>query len=155
MGLDMYLFRRVFVGAEYEHREVTGVIDIRSKGEKIDIDLRKVSRVDEQIAYWRKANAIHWWFVENLADGVDDCKPVFVSPGDLVKLRELCRSILSEHAGEQRNRKAMELLPPHDGFFFGSTKTDDWYYEDLKYTVEVLDGISADDYDEYVYEASW
>ena len=73
---------------------------------------------------------------------------------DLVKLRELCRSILSEPAGEQRNRKAMELLPPHDGYFFGSTKTDDWYYEDLKYTVEVLDGISADDYDEYVYEAS-
>ena len=28
---------------------------------------------DNQIASWRKANAIHKWFVDNVQDGVDDC----------------------------------------------------------------------------------
>ena len=26
------------------------------------------------VAYWRKANAIHSWFVENCQDGVDECQ---------------------------------------------------------------------------------
>ena len=155
MGLDMYLYRRIFIGAEYEHRQVTGTIDIQAEGKKIDIDLSKLSYVCEQIAYWRKANAIHGWFVKNLAGGVDDCNPVYVRSGDLVKLRELCASILAEPEGEQRNRKAMELLPPQDGFFFGSTEIGKWYYEDLEYTVNILSGFSENDGEEYFYEASW
>lgn len=155
MGLDMYLYREVYVGAEYEHRNVTGTIDIRSNGNKIDIDLSKVSYVYERIAYWRKANAIHGWFVKNLAGGVDDCKPVYVSSGDLVKLRGLCKSILSVPKGARRNLKARELLPPQEGFFFGSSLTDELYYEDLEYTVEVLSWISENDYDDYIYRASW
>jgi len=35
--------------------------------------------------------------------------------------------------------KADELLPPQSGFFFGSTDVDEWYLEQLKYTVERLD----------------
>ena len=27
------------------------------------------------VAYWRKANAIHRWFINNIADGVDNCEP--------------------------------------------------------------------------------
>ena len=155
MGLDMYLYQNIFIGAEYEYRKVTGTIDIQADGKKIDIDLSKLSYVCERIAYWRKANAVHRWFVENLADGVDDCKPINVSSGDLIKLRDLCSSILAEQEGEQRNRKAMELLPPQEGFFFGSTEIDQGYYEDLQYTVKALSGIVPFEADEYIYEASW
>ena len=153
MGLDMYLYHDVFVGAEYDLRCVSGVIDIRACGKKIDIDLSKVSHVFERVAYWRKANAIHGWFVKNFAGGDDDCKPICVGSGDLFKLRDLCRSIMSEPKGEARDRKAMELLPPQEGFFFGKTKIDDWYYEDLEYTLKVLDNIP--DGEDYVYRASW
>ena len=31
------------------------------------------SRIIEQVGYWRKANQIHNWFVENVQDGEDDC----------------------------------------------------------------------------------
>ena len=27
----------------------------------------------ENVGYWRKANAIHKWFVDNVQDGIDDC----------------------------------------------------------------------------------
>jgi len=40
--------------------------------------------------YWRKANAIHKWFVDNLADGVDDCRPLWVSTDHLKELFLTC-----------------------------------------------------------------
>lgn len=48
----------------------------------------------------------------------------------------------------------MELLPPQEGFFFGSTKTDKWYYEDLEYTAQALSFVENDGED-YIYQASW
>ena len=153
MGLDMFLDRTVFVGAEYESRKITGKIELYTDGKPIDIDIKKVSYVYERVAYWRKANAVHRWFVENFANGVDDCNPIHVCGEDLAKLCEICRAIWKEPEGVRRNEKAMELLPPQDGFFFGSTKIDEWYYEDLAYTLKVLDGIKG--YGEYVYRASW
>jgi hypothetical protein len=30
--------------------------------------------------------------------------------------------------------KAMDLLPPTAGFFFGAAEVDDWYWENLKDT---------------------
>ena len=28
----------------------------------------------EEVAYWRKFNALHNWFVQNCQDGVDECQ---------------------------------------------------------------------------------
>ena len=33
-------------------------------------------RIMEMVGYWRKQNAIHNWFVENVQDGIDDCDQV-------------------------------------------------------------------------------
>ena len=49
---------------------------------------------------------------------------------------------------------AMELLPPTEGFFFGSYAIGEWYLEDLKETVDQLEG-NIDENDWYTYTASY
>lgn len=56
MGLDMYLQRKVYVGAYFEHRKVTGRIEIYEDGRPIDIDFSKVRVIVEQVGYWRKVD---------------------------------------------------------------------------------------------------
>ena len=155
MGLDMYLNKRVYVGAYYEFNGVTGSIDLRNKQGEIKVNVRNVSEIVERVAYWRKANMIHGWFISNCADGEDDCQPVYVPAEKLIELRKLCKSIIEMPEGPKRDAKAMGLLPPCEGFFFGSTKIDADYYENLQYTVDVLSDISLDDIHDYEYLASW
>jgi len=69
----MYLRKKVYVGANYEHNKVTGTIDLHKAGKPLSIPLNKVVTIELDYAYWRKANQIHNWFVENVKDGVDNC----------------------------------------------------------------------------------
>jgi len=54
-------------------------------------------------------------------------------------------------------RKADDLLPPAEGFFFGSTTIDDWYWDDVKETIgtisRLLENTSAEW--EFYYASSW
>lgn len=89
------------------------------------------------VAYWRKANAIHKWFVQNVQDGVDECqysRPV--SAEELAHLTHLCREELAASPSERG-----KLLTPTAGFFFGSTEVDEWYIDDLKRTVARLEAV--------------
>lgn len=157
MGLDMYLTRKKFIGANYEHRKVEGLISITSNGKEIPIDFNKVSYIEESIAYWRKANAIHNWFVENVQDGEDDCKSYEVGLEDLEKLVKLCKIVRENHD------KAEELLPTTSGFFFGSTDYDDWYFHNIDETIEQLKKVLEEEkklnsqgiYNEFYYTSSW
>lgn len=45
--------------------------------------------------YWRKANAIHNWFVQNVQSGNDDCGHYDVSKDDLITLRDLCDIVIA------------------------------------------------------------
>ncbi len=89
--------------------------------------------IKEQVGYWRKANAIHKWFVENIQDGEDDCcYHREVTQEDLEELRDICREILcNPDIAEDR-------LPTTSGFFFGSTVYDEWYMEDIKNTIDII-----------------
>ena len=52
----------------------------------------------------------------------------------------------------------MELLPPTQGFFFGSDTIDEWYKEQIEDTIKVLEeeiNFNTDSYPEYEYYASW
>jgi hypothetical protein len=53
----------------------------------------------------------------------------------------------------------MELLPPTQGFFFGSDNIDDWYKQNIEETITTLKeelSASNDDYgSDYEYYASW
>ena len=61
MGLDMFLNKKIHVGAEYEHNNVKGKIEL-TEGENnapININFKKVTYIVEEVGYWRKANQIH------------------------------------------------------------------------------------------------
>ena len=104
-----------------------------------------------EIIYWRKAKAIHKWFVENIQDGVDDCGEYEVTVEQLTELRDLCHQVI------ENRELAEELLPTQSGFFFGSTDYDEWYFENLINTINCLDDLLAetDVGDTFVYWSSW
>ena len=159
MGLDMYLYARKYVsrfdytnGERIERSAYTALVlgegDLTKYGEFAGI------QIDYPVLYWRKANAIHGWFVNECAGGVDNCQPVYVSRESLVELRDLCKQAVMEPA------MAGDILPPTSGFFFGHYDIDEWYMEDMKYTVKALDHvlstIPADDWNwSFIYQASW
>lgn len=158
MGLDMYLECEIYIGAQYEHNEVELEINARVQGETVAIDVSKVSEIIEQAAYWRKANAIHNWFVQNVQNGVDECQRSWVRLEQLYELSTLCKAILAKHEnGGQWEKMAGQYLPPVAGFFFGETDLDDWYLQDLKDTVRQLKPCIEDNRNKvsYYYRASW
>ena len=111
-------------------------------------------QVSYPVGYWRKANAIHGWIIDNCADGVDECQEIHLSREQLAQLRDLAMQAIREPA------MAGDVLPPTQGFFFGSYEIDEWYMEDMKHTVEMLDHVLRvipDDSWEwsFVYRASW
>jgi len=116
------------------------------------IKYERVSYVIEQVAYWRKANQIHHWFVENVQRGEDDCQPYYCSYEQLNELFSLVCDVLAEPA------RAEELLPTESGFFFGGTDYDESYMLDLTETRDMLAALfaepGAEDAD-YYYSASW
>jgi hypothetical protein len=112
---------------------------------------RKNSDDLTEVMYWRKANAIHNWFVENVQDGIDECEPHDVTVDQLKELRDLCYEVL------KNPERAENLLPTSSGFFFGSTAYDEWYQNYLKNTVEELNLVLEDatETDTFVYQSSW
>lgn len=85
-----------------------------------------------RVGYWRKANAIHKWFVDNVQEGVDDCRRHPVSIPQLEELQHTCEKVLANH------ELAPIYLPTQEGFFFGSTQYDDYYFEVLEKTVRII-----------------
>ena len=150
MGLDMYLRKKIYVGAEYEHRNVTGNIEIFVNGTPLPVNLKRVSEIEETVGYWRKANSIHKWFVDNVQDGVDECQTSYVSREQLQTLLDIVIEVL-DHPD-----RAESLLPGQGGFFFGSTDYDNWYFDKLKYTKDLLEEIIKEEFSgDYYYHASW
>lgn len=154
MGLDQYLYAKKyltssgFYGKENED-QYNAVIDAIGARDLVADDLPAVF-VDVKIGYWRKANHIHQWFVDNAQDGHDDCRDSYISVKQLDELYAVCEKIVADPSlGE-------ELLPTRSGFFFGSTDYDEYYLEDIRYTMEVIEKARtiAGEYSFY-YSSSW
>ena len=94
----------------------------------------------EDIGYWRKANAIHNWFVSELQDGIDDQRITEVPVDKLLELQGICEQILAINKTNKREAVliADKKLPPVSGFFFGSTEYDESYFQDLEETVNII-----------------
>ena len=153
MGLDMYLEKRHYV-QRWEHipdEDQFSVIVTRG-GNPTSIKPERIAYVIEQIAYWRKANAIHHWFVENVQNGEDDCRDYYVSAEQLKELLTAVNMVLENpEMGE-------DMLPTESGFFFGSTNYDESYRLDLEDTKSQLESLLGEDGAEqasYYYRASW
>jgi hypothetical protein len=155
MGLDMYLTKRIYIGGNYSFENVTGTIDITKNGKRIPINLNKVEYIEEEAGYWRKANAIHKWFVDNVQDGVDECQKSWVDKSKLKELRAVVQKVLKDHS------LAEKLLPTCSGCFFGNYDYDEWYFEDLKKTRKIINDILKDLKDndstdiQFYYQSSW
>lgn len=153
MGLDMYLNRKTYV-KQWSHQtpEEKFEITITKGGKPYDgIDISNVTHIEEEVGYWRKANQIHRWFVENVQNGVDDCGEYSVGKSQLEKLLNECREVLNDHS------KAEDLLPSAAGFFFGNTDYDEYYYDDLERTIVMLDKIlgETNPNQDIYYSSSW
>jgi hypothetical protein len=166
MGLDMYLnvserisshdFNRVNNVVSYtESPRYTDVIE--AAGIKVKDNMASSVSVEWTAIYWRKANQIHGWFVNKLADGVDECQCIRVTRDNLVDLHHICGQLIDTRSTELAN----ELLPPTPGFFFGGYEIDEYYWQDIEEThkqlTELLDEITEENKWNYEieYQASW
>jgi hypothetical protein len=154
MGLDMYLDKRHYV-QQWEHipDEKQFHVTVTRGGEAYTpVKSERVSYVVEQVAYWRKANAIHHWFVDNVQGNEDDCKAHWVSAEQLKELLTVVNLVLEDP------ERGEDMLPTEAGFFFGSTEYDESYRLDLEDTKQQLESLLAEDGAEeadYYYRASW
>lgn len=179
MGLDMYLMKKLSVYGEFKHREVNkDEITITTNKRNYTFKANEVSEVTFQVLYWRKANAIHDWFVQNVQNGEDDCQEYWITRDKLVELRDVCKSTLDildkadftihketdfltkeefEYKVYEVDEEELELQPKA-GFFFGSLNLDTWYYNDIKRTLDAINKelkLKEDPEISYHYHSSW
>lgn len=169
MGLDMYLeIRKNEYRSEYH----------QDKGSDLALEYPKditefipvpthltISRqTNYKVGYWRKANQIHNWFMQNCAERdewdnpIDNCRPIEITVDKLEKLLDDCKKVLADHS------LASSLLPTQSGFFFGSTAYDEYYFSETERTIKIIKPVlkfakhklEIEDYDwEVYYQASW
>jgi hypothetical protein len=157
MGLDMYLSARKYVSgysfsSEDEQKEYADILAVSGLSKSDFSGESPSAELKITIGYWRKANAIHQWFVKNVQDGIDECQKAYVEREKLQELKDACDAVLANAT------KADELLPTTSGFFFGGTEYDEWYHESVKHTSELLGSILSNpkfaDFD-FEYQSSW
>lgn len=183
MGLDMYLNRKTYVKRwDFQKKADQFQVSVKLGGKKYEgIKPELVSYIIEEVGYWRKANQIHAWFERNLNDEeMDNGSEAYCSEEDLQSLLSDCREVLKDSqlvSGEIHNgytykngqkvfnieqglvikdpTTAKRLLPTEDGFFFGSQDYDQYYLDDIRHTVKVLEEALSVSGVEYYYSANW
>lgn len=179
----MYLSKKTYV-KNWSHQtpEETHSVEVKKGGVlHTGIKPERVSYITEEISYWRKANQIHGWFVNN-TEQLDDNRLYSVSREHLEELLTDCKKVLEILNSSTKSIKqveggwkdgkpymvdvevydnvdeVMDILPPTEGFFFGSDTIDKWYKGDIEETIEVLTKELSDEivvYSNYEYYASW
>lgn len=184
MGLDMYLDASYYIWDFGDTEEGKKGKEIQEKIMSMfpNIGL-KPKTIKFRAMYWRKANHIHNWFVENVQDGNDDCGTHYVSREKLQELLDTIEQVLkstklikgkvnngwsikngkrTEHIedGEivEDTKVAEELLPTTSGFFFGGTDYDQYYWEELVRTRDELKALLSNkelERFDFDYSSSW
>jgi hypothetical protein len=180
MGLDMYLYKKTYV-KKWEHQSDENSFDVTVKRGGVTypkIQPERISYITEQIMYWRKANQIHGWFTTNTDEVVEEVK-YRVSLDDLNKLLDTCKQVLEILSKSKKKviqvrsgwsggiysdvevfdceDEVLGLLPPTQGFFYGSSDINTYYQETIEETIRFLEReiLLCDEYDEFEYYASW
>ncbi len=182
MGLDMYLVAKKYVGGWDHQEDRTAYTKLAELFGVTPDEGSPHFNVEACVGYWRKANAIHRWFVEMVQDGKDECQDSYVSREQLAELRAACVQVLSTvetvdgtlNTGEtwyadgriEKHTKpgqvvaqpsvAASVLPTQGGFFFGNTEYNEYYLEDLRDTVAIIDrALAMDQSWDFEYQSSW
>lgn len=177
MGLDMYLEKRTYV-KNWSHTPSEKKVDIKVTIDGIeypDIDTQTISHIVNEVAYWRKFNALHNWFITHCGGGEDDGRDIYISQEALEELhriltevKELLKDKILVENGEfadcykyLNTEQIREIFPPSPGFFFGLQEIDSYYENNVIETLKILDDIlkTKDEYgalkSDYYYKASW
>lgn len=177
MGLDMFLYEKKYISRHefLAEKSPEYASELEVANQILDLAGLKTEEdggitVSATVMYWRKANAIHQWFVNNVVpEGLDDnSQDWYVDRSQLIELRDLAQEVLGRVETEHREKVptggytigpegrtdhhepgrvilnpevAEELLPTTGGFFFGSTNYNEWYLQDLERTVEGLNRV--------------
>mgnify|MGYP001402039501 FL=1 len=174
MGLDMYLRKKTMVNSFWLNTPAIKEAGIKPKITITDIpgiDEDKIVQIVEEAAYWRKCNAVHKWFVDNVQDGEDDCAEYEMHDEKLLELVNLCTDIYDFYLKNRDNHNAPNKaaqeyaegkLPCSEGFFFGGQDYNKYYFEEeIKYTIDALAPVLKCLDEEgflptyYVYSSSW
>lgn len=184
MGLDMYLSKKSYV-KQWEHNKPEDQFEVSVKKGGVtypNIQSKRISYVEEELMYWRKANQIHGWFVSNTNEIVEDVRYT-LDTDNLKELLETCKQVMDvlntskkkttqvvggwkngeeymedvEVYDDEATEKVQQLLPPVQGFFFGSYEIDEWYKQNIEDTIKFLEEElpNCSEYDEFEYYASW
>jgi hypothetical protein len=160
MGLDMYLSKKTYV-KQWSHRkpEEQFEVEVKKGGEPYSsIKKGRVSYVVEEVAYWRKFNALHNWFVNKCADGVDECQPIYVSEEMMKELLETLHKVKEVYDSNPPDKEEQldDIFPTSSGFFFGGTEYDEYYIQEVNETIELIENLLEEEGgDDYEYQASW
>lgn len=77
--------------------------------------------------HFRKCNWLYGWVRRKLKlHELENCEHYKLPRFMINDLIEDITKVLADHS------LANKLLPTEDGFFFGSTEYDDWYFDDLR-----------------------
>lgn len=152
MGLDMYLYKKNYIwSGEWVKPEVKQEVIVK-KGGEIDTKIKSenIKYIVEEVGYWRKANHIHKWFVDNVQEGVDNCGSYYVDRDTLEALLEVCKQVLANP------NEGPNLLPTASGFFFGGTEYDEYYLGDIGDTIRIIEECLSDETaNDFEYSSSW
>jgi hypothetical protein len=176
MGLDMYFegtfAKRAFVDNKFDNRANSQIDpDFKNALESIGFKDAPVEftnwnyySINIPIAYWRKVNSIHNWFVENVQDNNDDCDRYYVNEENIRELIKDINHVLSEPDPKKREALAEANLPNTTGCFFGSQDYDQCYFNELKYTKKRMQACldwqekmagTGKCFDNFYYQSSW
>ena len=158
MGLDMYLYKKTYV-KQWSHQPKQDQFSVVIKRGGVtypNIKPERVSYIQEEVMYWRKANQIHGWFTSNGQELIEEVS-YRLTLDDLKNLLDTCKQVsdildkskkktiqvVNGYCGGERTfcdtevfdcvDEVMELLPPTQGFFYGSDEIDE-YYKAVSYT---------------------
>jgi len=95
----------------------------------LDIFINKVKT--KRLGYFRKVNFLVKYF-QDLGFDVQNQTPFTFDKEIARDLLNRCKQVLKDHS------KAEELLPTMDGFFFGSTEYDGYYFDNVKLVKEYI-----------------
>jgi hypothetical protein len=177
----MYLTKKVYV-KNWDHLKPEERHEITVKKNGVAYQTAQIRELVYEVAYWRKANAIHKWFVDTVQEGKDECQESYVEREQLEALFHLCQKVAHRAKlvdGEVNNgwqytpekgqvaltapgkvianaEEIATLLPTEEGFFFGSTDYDEHYLFDINRTIEMLEKALNDPLKgDFYYQASW
>lgn len=145
----MYLYRRSWVNnGDFYTPAYRQKITVKNGLKATQVNAENIRYVIEEVAYWRKENHIHKWFVDNVQSGKDDCGEYPVSVKQLEALYSLCRAVVDKAA-------PTDVLPTMAGFFFGRTDYDDSYFDGCQQTIDQIGPLLTDDQNTFYYSSSW